>query len=316
MPVTLALLGAAVIFSGCGKTENAGAPGESSGSISNEAAVELTTSQLKAIKIEAVGTFSFPVECEAVGSVSFDEDPTIVEAESTLIGAVAALDLANKTLARLRDLGQTNGIAEKDLEQAVSTQVAAEAALKAASDAVLALGKTDAEIGAMISSGKIPPAPEGEHWLIANVTESDSPLLHVGQMVQANVAALPDRIFAGKVFRIYNTVDPNTHRVTVRCEVADEKNELRPGMLADVTIRVQEPVEATSVPFDAVVRESDGTMTAWVTTDHKKFIQKAVKTGLRANGHVQILDGLQRGELAVTEGAVFLSNLLNAPPTD
>jgi hypothetical protein len=37
---------------------------------------------------------------------------------------------------------------------------------------------------------------------------------------------------------------------------------------------------------------------------------------LRKDGRVQILAGLQPGELAVSDGAVFLSNMLQAPPTD
>jgi len=55
--------------------------------------------------------------------------------------------------------------------------------------------------------------------------------------------------------RIYAAVDPNTHRVTIRSEIADPKNELRPGMLANFVIRVQEPVEATAIPANGVVRE-------------------------------------------------------------
>jgi cobalt-zinc-cadmium efflux system membrane fusion protein len=102
----------------------------------------------------------------------------------------------------------------------------------------------------------------------------------------------------------------------IRCPVEDPANELRPGMLADLIIRIQEPMEATAIPADGVVRESDGTMTAWVTADRKRFAQKIIQTGLRKDGQVQILEGLQRGELAVTDGAVFLSNLLNAPPSD
>jgi len=31
---------------------------------------------------------------------------------------------------------------------------------------------------------------------------------------------------------------------------------------------------------------------------------------------VQVLEGLQPGELAVSDGAVFLSNMLAAPPSD
>ena len=38
-------------------------------------------------------------------------------------------------------------------------------------------------------------------------------------------------------------------------------------------------------------------MTAWVTTDRHQFTQRIVKTGLRRDGRVQILAGLQRGEL-------------------
>jgi cobalt-zinc-cadmium efflux system membrane fusion protein len=311
---------AVAAFSGCRKSENLNTARASAESTSkagqSEAAIQLSPSQLNAIKIERVENHFFPVEREAVGSVSFDEDPAIVQAESTLIGAVAALHLANKTLARLQELGTTNGIAQKDLEQAVSTQVTAEAALKATRDAVRALGKADMEIDAMIATGKIPPAPEAKRWVISNVPESDSPLLRVGQRVQVKATAFPDRFFDGNISRVYGTIDPNMHRVTIRCEIGDSNNELRPGMLADVFIRVQEPVEAAALPADGLVRESDGTMTAWVTTDRHQFVQKIVKTGLRADGRVQIIDGLQRGELAVTEGAVFLSNLLNAPPSD
>jgi len=123
-------------------------------------------------------------------------------------------------------------------------------------------------------------------------------------------------LFEGKISKTYVPVDPATHRVTIRSEIKDDKNELRPGMLANFVIVVKEPVEATAIAANGVVRESDGTMTVWVTTDRKKFVQKVVKTGQRRDGQVQIFDGLQRGELAVTEGAIFLSNMLNAPPTD
>jgi cobalt-zinc-cadmium efflux system membrane fusion protein len=87
-------------------------------------------------------------------------------------------------------------------------------------------------------------------------------------------------------------------------------------MLANFSILVQKPVEATAIPANGVVRESDGTMTAWVTTDRRHFEQRVIKTGLRNDGQVQVLTGLQRGELVVTDNAVFLSNMLQAPPSD
>ena len=87
-------------------------------------------------------------------------------------------------------------------------------------------------------------------------------------------------------------------------------------MLANFVIRVHDPVEAIALPANGVVREADGTMTAWVTTDRHRFVQRIIKTGLRKDDRVQILDGLQRGELVVADGAVFLSNMLEAPPSD
>ena len=279
------------------------------------------------------------------------KSPDLIQAESTLIGAAATYELTTKELARAKDLYTTNvGVPQKELEQAISDQQTAEGALKAARDAVRVFGKTDSEIDQMIASRKIDPAlvvrspiagkvtsfnaPAGllvqpgngtapysvanvtVKWMLANVPESESASYHVGQPVEVKVLAYPDRVFTGKVSKIYEAVDPNTHRVTIRSEILDSRNELRPGMLANFVIRVDGPVVATAVPANGVVREPDGTMVAWVTTDRRHFVQRIVKTGLRQNGRVQITDGLRNGELAVSDGAVFLSNMVEAPPSD
>jgi cobalt-zinc-cadmium efflux system membrane fusion protein len=273
--------------------------------------------------------------------------PDLIQAESTLIGAAATFELTSKELARVKGLP---GISERESEQAASDQQTADGALKAARDAVRVFGKTDAEIDQMIASRKIdpalvvrspisgqvtsfnappgllvqpgnPPAPfsvanVAMKWMLANVSETDIPLFHLGQPLQVKVLAYPNRLFKGKVSKIYATVDPNNHRATIRSEIADPKDELRPGMLANFVIRVQNPVEATAIPAEGVVREADGTMTAWVTIDRHRFVQRTITTGIRRDGRVQILDGLGRGELVVSDGAVFLSNMLEAPPSD
>lgn len=348
-------------------------------------AVELSPSQLNAIKIEPVGKYEFPLDEETVGSISFADDlsvqvfpsyqgklikclaelgdqvqkgqplytiesPDLIQAESNLIGAAATLDLTTKELARTKELDGNSGVSQREYEQAISDQQTAEGALKAARDAVRVFGKTDAEMDQMIASRKIDPAlvvlspisgevtsfdgPPGllvqpgnppapftvttisVKWMLANVIESDIPLFRLGQPVEVKVMAYPDRVFHGKISKIYASVDPDTHRATIRSEISDPQNELRPGMLANFVIRVHRPVEATAVPANAVVRESDGTMTVWVTVDRRHFLQRVIKTGLRQDGQVEILEGLQRGELVVTDGAVFLSNMLEAPPSD
>jgi cobalt-zinc-cadmium efflux system membrane fusion protein len=359
--------------------------GSASTSPKSDTTLDLSPSQLKAIKIEPAGSYLFPVEKETVGSIDFDNDlsvpvfppyqgriiqtlvelgdevhkgqplytidsPDLIQAESNLIGAAATFELTSKELTRAKDLNGTSGVSERELEQATSDQQTAEGALRSARDAVRVFGKRDAEIDQIIVSRKIdpalvvhspvsgrvttrnaqpglfvqpgnPPAPYtvanvAIKWMLADVLESDIPLFHLGQPVAVKVVAYPERVFRGKVSKIYANVDPNTHRATIRSEIADPRNELRPGMLANFVICVGNPVEGTAIAANGVVREPDGTITAWVTTDRRHFSQRVIKTGLRTDRQVQVLEGLQRGELVVSDGAIFLSNMLQAPPSD
>jgi cobalt-zinc-cadmium efflux system membrane fusion protein len=347
--------------------------------------VELSQSQSSSIKTEPVGTMVFPVDKETVGSISFADNlsvqvfppyqgkiiqsfvqlgdrvekgqplytidsPDLIQAESNLISAAGLFDLTTKELARAKDLNGTNGVSEREVEQATSDQQTAEGAMKAARNAVRVFGKTEGEIDRIIASRKVDPAlivrspiagevtsfaaPPGLFvqpgngtapytvanvaikWMLASASEGDLRLFHIGQPVAVRVMAYSNRVFQGKVSKIYASVDPTTHRATIRSEIADPRNELRPGMLANFTIRVQKPIEAIGVPANAVVREGDGTMTAWVTSDLRHFSQRIIKAGLRVDDRVQVLEGLQPGELVVSDGAVFLSNMLQAPPSD
>lgn len=376
----------ALLESACSRGEATNTKAAPSMNSTADPTVDLSPSQLNSIKIEPVGSYAFPVEKEAVGNIDYDEDlsvqvfpvyqgtilktfaelgaevqkdeplytiksPDLIQAESTLIGAAATYELTTKELARAKDLYTTSvGVPQRELEQAISDQQTADGALKAARDAVLVFGKTDAEIDHMIASRKIDPAlvvrtpisgkvtykvaqpgflvqpgnlpapysvaDVALKWMLANVPESESSFFHLGQPVAVKVLAYDGRVFNGTVSKIYETVDANTHRVTIRSEIRDPKNNLRPGMLANFVIRVDPPVQATAIPANGVVREPDGTMAAWVTTDRRRFTERIIKTGLGKDGRVQILDGLQQGELAVSDGAVFLSNMLEAPPSD
>ena len=147
-------------------------------------------------------------------------------------------------------------------------------------------------------------------WMLANVAESDVSAFHLGQEVRVSLMAYPSKTFNGHITTITSTVDPNTHRMLVRSEVEDPQHELRSGMFATFVIQTGEPVRSLTVPVSGLVREGDGTMTAWVTTDRKRFTQRAVTIGDRRGDYRQILDGLKAGELIATDGAIFLSNML------
>ena len=261
----------------------------------------------------------------------------LLGAESTLIAAAGVLELTTRNLARLKDLYTTRAVSQRDLDQGISDQQTAEGNLRAGRDAVRIFGKTDAEIDQIIAdrkadptlvvrspiSGRITarnaapglyvqpgsaPAPYtvadiNTMWMLANVTESDSPVFNVGQDVKVGVMAYPGRTFKGRISTIGSTVDPMTHRVLVRSEIDDPKHELRSGMFANFVIRTGDPMRSVAIPFDGVVREGDGTMTVWVTADRRRFTMRPVKLGLLRDGHYQLLDGLKPGErIVVGEG--------------
>ena len=272
------------------------------------------------------------------------DSPDLLQAESTLIAAAGVLELTTRNLARLQELYKTLAVSQAALEQGVSDQQTAEGNLRAARDAVRIFGKSDTEIDGIVANRKAdptlvvpspingritartaapglfvqpgnPPPPYvvadiNTMWMLANVVESDSPAFRVGQRVQVKISAFPGRVFDGKITTIGASVDPNTRRVLVRSEINDPQHELRSGMFANFVISVAAPVRSPAVPLDGVVREGDGTMTVWVTADRRRFTKRTVKIGDQRDGYRQILEGLQVGELAATDGAIFLSNML------
>jgi membrane fusion protein, heavy metal efflux system len=177
-----------------------GRPGQSGGAYADTpntasqspASVDLSDSQLDAVKVAPVEERDFPVEKNAIGSIDFDEEmavqvfapyegriialfgsvgddvkkgqtlftidsPDLLQAESTLISAAGVLDLDTKNLQRLRDLYTTRAVSEHDVEQAASDQQTAEGNLRAARDAVRLFGKTDADIDRIIANRSADP---------------------------------------------------------------------------------------------------------------------------------------------------------------
>jgi membrane fusion protein, heavy metal efflux system len=280
-----------------------------------------------------------------VGEILFTIDsPDLLQAESTLLAAAGVLELEKRILARAINLLKTGGGAQKDVEQATSDQQTAEGNFKAARDSVRIFGKTDAEIDEVVDKRRVDstllvpspiagrivarsaapgfltqpgnaPAPYSvadlsTMWMVANVIETDAPAYKLGQDVEVTVPAYPGTVFKGHVTAVGSIIDPSSRRQLVRSEIDDPQHLLRSGMFASFVIHVGDPVRSLAVPMNGIVREGDGTMTVWVTTDRRHFVKRTVKIGLQQDDWDQILEGLQPGETVVTDGAVFLSNVL------
>jgi cobalt-zinc-cadmium efflux system membrane fusion protein len=341
--------------------------------------VDLSAAEVEQFKVKPAVERVFTVQRDAVGTIDFNQEmsvavfppvpgkiitlfsragddvdrgtplytidsPDLVQAGQSLIATAGVLNLTTRVLERAKQLYAEQGVAQKDVDQAVSDQQAAEGAFKAARDAVRIFGKTDADMDRIVADRKIDPvlvvrsplagrvtarnaapgllaqpgtapapytlADISTMWMLANVAETDFPVLHLGEAVDVAVKAYPGRVFRGTIVNIGAAVDPNTHRIVVRSEIADPAHELRPGMFATFVIRTGQAIRSAAVPLNAVVREGDGTMTVWVTTDRRRLVKRTVTVGLEQEGFDQILDGLKPGELVATDRALFLNNAL------
>lgn len=342
-------------------------------------AVELGELQLKSINVTTAATHAFVAESRTVGYIDFNQDrstpvyapaqgiikdvfatasedvrmgqalfslesPDLLQAESTLVAAAGALERSNKALERARRMLDGEAGAQKDVEQAVADQQAAEAAWKAARNAVRLLGLSDAETDRVVAERRVDglvriaapiagrviarniapgqlvqaaaaPAPFAiadisTLWMMAQVAESDLPALKKGQPVDVSVDAYPGRVFHGTVDAIGVGLDPGTHRLAVRSVIRDPQHELHPQMLATFAIRTGAPQQQVAAPKAAVVRGSDGASAVFITTDGRRFERRTVQLGEEQDGLYPVLAGLKAGERIATEGALFLDNAL------
>ena len=185
--------------------------------------LDLNEAQVKGISLGVVGSQDFINRRTAVGSIDFNENlevpvfsnyqgkilkafvevgqtvakgqplytidsPDLVQAESALIAAAGVYDLTTAALARAKPLFEVQGIAQKDLDQAISDQQTADAALKAAKDAVRVFGKTEAEINTIVAKRKIDPSLVVPSPIAGRVTTRNA---QPGLLVQPGNAPAP-----------------------------------------------------------------------------------------------------------------------------
>lgn len=148
-------------------------------------------------------------------------------------------------------------------------------------------------------------------WLLADVYESDVPLIKTGQQVEVRVAAYPNESFKARIAYIGVSVDPATHRVAVRSVVENRAHKLKPEMFASFRLMTGSETQSLAVPVSAIVREG-GKTSVWVRLDAGEFSRREVTTGLEQGNYVQVLSGLRDGDRVVSEGSIFISNLASS----
>lgn len=133
------------------------------------------------------------------------------------------------------------------------------------------------------------------------VQESRISQVSDGQNVSMLVTAYPGQEFPGMVSSISPKASTDTRTFKIRITPTDGEDLLRTGMFADVAILAQENTNTILAPRSAPVQASDPP-TVFVVTADNTVEQREVTTGLFDINRIEILSGLQPGEIVVTAG--------------
>lgn len=144
-------------------------------------------------------------------------------------------------------------------------------------------------------------------WVYADIYENELPWVHVGDSAALRLAAVPDRIFKGKVAYIYPTVDAKTRTVRLRLEFANRDGLLKPEMFAEVTVSGDARKAAVAVPGEAVLRSGTHDR-VFVVSAPGKFEPREVQVGVSAGGWTEITQGVKAGEEVVTSAQFLIDS--------
>jgi cobalt-zinc-cadmium efflux system membrane fusion protein len=245
------------------------------------------------------------------------------------------LRVTDKNYARAQDLYAHHAIAERDLLQAESDRIQAQADLNAALLGLKILGIPNPDdLEKAPSSAEIPLlAPIGGEiverdvapgqllqagatqafiisdmssvWVLANVYQSDMAAVHVGDQVTVQTDSYLDK-FRGKISFMSPALDPNTRTLQARIIVENPGEKLKNNMYVTATVNAGVEQNAIAVPDASVLRDDENQPFVYVATGSNQFGRRSVEIGQSEAGKTQILKGLSPGDKVVGDGSLFL----------
>ena len=246
--------------------------------------------------------------------------------------------LAEKNLARLREL-HANGVApRKDLHAAEADYARAQSELQRAQNKISLYGGNEAAvdqsfalkspIAGTVVERNINPGQElrsdlvlanapamfvitdpSRLWVQLDASEADLAHLQRGQTLRLHASAYPELSFAAKVEVVSDFIDPLTRVIRVRGSVDNRERKLKGEMFvaADIEIGTKPGVQ---VPAKAVFLAGDKYF-AFTEDAPGTYTRIEVNTGGSANGSISVVAGLAPGQKVVVEGSLLLQRLAN-----
>lgn len=147
-------------------------------------------------------------------------------------------------------------------------------------------------------------------WAIANVNESEINQVKLGIDAAVTTLSYPDKIFTGKVDKIFNIIDPETKAMKVRIKLDNPDFLLKPEMRANIKMSYTEDKKMMAVPSTAIIFDKSKNY-VMIYKDRNNIETRQVEV-MRQVGNVTYLQqGAMQGEKVMTTNQLFVYDALN-----
>jgi len=264
--------------------------------------------------------------------------PELVEAQARYTAARAELDAHERELRRAEELVKIGAASRQELERLHAEHLAMTADVQGARSRLELLGvgaaNLDGGVGQGVRTSVDVPAPiDGvvterranvglnvnadsnlftvidlsAVWVVADLYERDFPRVRVGSPVTVTTTAYPGLTLQGRVDYIDPQVNRETRTARLRVEVANPRSELLIGMYADVHLAPR--AEETMLLVSRQAVQTVGGQQVVYLADPKqpgRFTERPVRAGSAVGDGIEILSGLDPGDVVVAAGSFFV----------
>ncbi|MCR4292229.1 MAG: efflux RND transporter periplasmic adaptor subunit [Candidatus Kuenenia sp.] len=115
-----------------------------------------------------------------------------------------------------------------------------------------------------------------------------------------------DHRYNAEVYAVESKIDPQTRTLRLRAIYPNSKGEILPGAFAHIELTLREFKDAIQIPTEALIPEL-GKQKVYIYKNGKAE-SAYVKTGIRTEGKIQVLQGLQPGDILITSGILKIAH--------
>lgn len=149
-----------------------------------------------------------------------------------------------------------------------------------------------------------------EVWAIANVNEVDINKVKLGIDAAVTVISYPNKVFKGKVDKIFNIIDPETKAMNTRIKLQNTDFLLKPEMNANIKLSYTENQSLITVPSTAIVFDKSKNYVL-IFKDQNNIETRAVEIFRQVGETTYISSGVAENEKVITTNQLFIYGALN-----